>query len=625
MPRLARTVVVALALVACASTGFGQTIDYRLSFPQREHHLMHVVLTLADLSQAPLELHMSRSSPGRYAIHEFAKNVFDVRITDGAGRSLAATRPNPQEWRVAMHPSTVHVEYTIFGDRVDGTYLGVDTTHAHFNMPAVFMWARGLDLRPITVHFEQPQGTSWRVATQLLPGPDPFTFTAPNLQYLMDSPTEFSAFAERTFTVDDGGRARTYRFTAHHDGTDAELDGLVKDVEKIVREERTVFGEYPDYEAGRYTFIADYLPWDHGDGMEHRNSTFITSSRSIRSDRADLLDTVAHEFFHQWNVERIRPKGLEPFDFDDANMSGNLWLAEGFTNYYGPLEQLRAGVTMLRDFLDDMGSAVNTVINAPGRRVHTAEEMSQMAPFVDSATAIDPTDFPNTYTSYYTWGSVIGMGLDLELRERSQGRITLDDFMRAMWRKFGKPGGRQPGYVDHPYTIEDAKDVLAQVSGDAAFARDFFAKFVQGHDVEDFARLLTAAGLQLRPVAAGQAYAGGLALSDGAGGARIASAVLTGSPAYVAGLERDDVITAVDGRKVENAGELTTAIRARRPGDVIRVTFERHGQRSSTSIKLIEDPRVRIVADEDLGTTPSEAQRRFRDAWLSSQSTRNTF
>src|SRR3984893_10307014 len=145
----------------------------------------------------------------------------------------------------------------------------------------------------------------------------------------MESPAEFGFVAIRQFAV--GGRA--FRFALHHAGTDAELDGFVRDVEKIVRKEGEIFGEYPAYEPGSYTFLADYLPNAAGDGMEHRDSTVMTSSGSIRSDRVELLDTVAHEFFHSWNVERIRPRSLEPFDFERANMSGELWLAEGFTQY----------------------------------------------------------------------------------------------------------------------------------------------------------------------------------------------------------------------------------------------------------------------------------------------------
>jgi predicted metalloprotease with PDZ domain len=616
---------VLLLIAAAATTAFAQApVAYRLTFPEPEHRWMQVEVTFPDLPAAPLELHMSRSSPGRYALHEFAKNVYDVRISDTAGIALRVTRPNPQQWVVAQHPAAVRVSYRVFGDRIDGTYLSIDSTHAHVNMPSALMWARGLQDRPVSVRFEPPTGVTWRVATQLFPGPDERTFTAPNLQYLMDSPSEFSGFALRTFTVRDGSRSPTFRLAIHHDGDEAELDAFARDVEKIVREERGVYREYPAYDVGTYTFIADYLPWASGDGMEHRNSTIVTLAGSIRADRASLLGTIAHEFFHSWNVERIRPKSLEPFNFDEANMSGELWLAEGFTNYYGPLVLQRAGLTDLAAFAATVGSAINNVTLSPGRQIRTAEEMSQMAPFVDAAAVIDRTNVANTLISYYTWGEAIALGLDLTLRERSGGKVSLDDFMRAMWEKFGKPGGRAPGYVDHPYTIADAKAILAAIAGDAAFADDFFARFIQGHEVVNYARLLSDAGLVLRPRAPQDGFAGELRLQDAPGGVRIASSVLFGSPAYEAGLERDDVIVAVDAAVATRAEDVDAAIRAARPGASLAVTYLRRNQRVTSMIRVVADPRVEVVPAERAGQTLTDAQRRFRDAWLRSEAG-NTF
>src|SRR4029079_3935831 len=312
-----------LLLISVPPPALAQTpVSYRLTFPEPEHRWMQVEAAFADLSSEPLALHMSRASPGRYALHEFAKNVFDVEATDPAGASLAVTHTAPHQWVVTTHPSTVRITYRVFGDRTDGTYLSIDPAHAHINMPAALMWARGLETRPVNVRFEPPAGSGWRVATQLFPSSDAQTFTAPNLQYLMDSPSELSSFALRAFTVADGQRQPMFRIAIHHEGDEAELDGLVRDVEKIVREERGVYGEFAPYDGGTYTFIADYLPWANGDGMEHRNSTILVSSSSLRTNRAGLLSTLSHEFFHSWNVERIRPKSLEPFNFDDENMSG---------------------------------------------------------------------------------------------------------------------------------------------------------------------------------------------------------------------------------------------------------------------------------------------------------------
>jgi predicted metalloprotease with PDZ domain len=623
--RQLRLLLAVLLVLAAPAVGWAQAaIAYRISFAEAQHRLMQVEVTFTEVPAGPLQVRMSRSSPGRYAIHEFAKNVFDVRITDTAGRTLAVSRPNPHQWDVTGHQGTVRVTYRIFGDRVDGTYLGVDSTHAHINIPSALMWARGLEQRPATVRFEPPAGSGWRVGTQLLPGADQFTFTAPNLQYLMDSPTEVSAFALRTFTVSEVPASPTFRIVLHHTGTDQDLDAYAGDVQKIVREMRHVFGEYPAFEGNTYTFIADYLPWASGDGMEHRNSTILTSAASLRGNRLGLLGTVSHEFFHVWNVERIRPRSLEPFNFEDANMSGELWLAEGFTSYYGPLVLMRSGITELRDFVEEMGDTINQVLTSPGRGVRSPEEMSRFAPFVDAATSIDPTSFDNTFISYYTWGEALGLGLDLALRARSDGvgenTVTLDHFMRALWVKHGKPGGRAPGLVDNPYTMADLRAALADVSGDAAFANNFFDRYIQGREVVDYAPLLARAGLTLRLRQPGRATAGDWRLQDVQGRPRIADIVPLGSPAYDAGLDRDDIIVAVAGANVSSAVDVDRAIAARRPGDRLQVTYDRRGQRLMTTIQLAQDPAVELVANEAAGQAVSAQQMSFRNAWLSSRS-----
>ncbi len=310
-------------------------VSYRLSVPEPEHRWMQVEATFSGVPDGPLELRMSRSSPGRYSLHDFAKNLYDLHATNAAGAPLTVAHPNPQEWDVSNHAGTVRVTYCVFGDRTDGTYLSVDSTHAHINMPSALMWARGFELRPITIRFEPPAGTAWRVGTQLMLGPDANTFTAPNLQYMMDSPAEFSAFSLRTFTVAGVAGSPTFRVALHHTGTDQELDEFALGVERIVGEARYIFGEYPAYEGHTYTFIADYLPWANGDGMEHRNSAILTHTSSLRTNREGLLGTVAHaaleavgarELCLRWgsetqrlaNLERLRSQAVRYADLCEA-------------------------------------------------------------------------------------------------------------------------------------------------------------------------------------------------------------------------------------------------------------------------------------------------------------------
>jgi predicted metalloprotease with PDZ domain len=604
-------VLTLVALIAAAAAA-PAPIAYTVAFPAPQHHYAQVEIVLPDLPAPPLQLRMSRSSPGRYSLHEFAKNVFDVHAFAPDGRELAVAHPNPHEWDVPQHPAQVRVTYKVFGNRVDGTYLGIDASHAHMNMPATFMWARGLEVRPIRVTFTPPQGLPWKPATQLFTTDDPWTFTAPNLQYLMDSPTELSDQAFRSFKVrNPDGKEFTIRTAVHHDATDAEVDEYAAGAEKIVREHGAVFGEFPEFDGGTYTFLGDYLPWGGGDGMEHRNSTVVAEGASIRHNVASVLDTVAHEFFHTWNVERIRPKTLEPFNLDEANMSGELWLAEGFTQYYGQLVMARAGLASADQTLLSLANSALSVAASPAHRFRSAVEMSQMAPFTDAARANDPTNFAYSFINYYPYGSALALALDLSLRERSAGKVTLDDYMRAMWRVHGKPAA-VPGYVEKPYTLADARARLAEVS-DRAFADAFFDRFVEGREVPDYAALLASAGVAVRP-RGNEAWTG--AAIDAAGRVTALRGLIDwGTPAFEAGLEHEDVLTSIDGKPFS-----PSLMKDRKPGDTVTFTVKhRGGVEGKGTLKFAADPSRQAVLDESGGKPLTAEQKAFRAAWLGSQ------
>ncbi len=596
-----------------------QPVQYRASFTAPEHHYADVEVVFRGVPAGTLELRMSRSSPGRYAIHEYAKNVFDVKAIDGKGRSLVLVRPNPYQWNVAGHDGTVRVTYRVFGNIVDGTYLGIDSSHAHMNMPATFMWARGFDARPIRITFAPPGGSTWKVATQLFPTEDAFTFTAPNLQYFMDSPTEVSNFSVRSFRVrNPDGREFTVRAAIHHDADDAAMDAYIEGTQKIVREQGAVFGEYPEFETGTYTFLGDYLPWGGGDGMEHRNSTVVAAPVSLRDPQTvrQVLGTVSHEFFHAWNVERIRPRSLEPFNFEEANMSGELWIAEGFTQYYGSLTMSRAGLSPQDRTLTGLVASALNVASSPGRRLRTVVEMSQLAPFTDAARSVDPTNFNYSFVSYYPFGAALALALDLELRTRSAGRLSLDDYMRAMWNVHGKPGGPQPGLVAKPYTLRDARDRLAEVSGDRAFADGFFAKYVEGRDIPDYAKLLAPAGVIVRK--RGGAWIGAqmerAGSSPNADPARVAAPVAFDTPAFKAALDVGDTIVTIDGKP---GAELPAVLKAHKPGDTVEIEFTRRSRETvKTTITLGEDGSLEGMLAETAGGTLTAEQKAFRAAWL---------
>ena len=595
---------------------------YRLSFPTPQHRWLAVSVEFSDLTNDPLHVRMSSASPGRYARHEFSKNIIDIVFTGVADSTTTVQPLGLGHWKVTDHGGTVRVQYRIFGDRVDGTYLGIDSTHAHLNLPATLIWAEGLEARSARVILTPPpDAVDWNVATQLFPTPDPLVFTAPNLAYLFDSPIEYGPFSERIFSVRDPGVPAyqpSFRVAVHHNGSSEDLNIFTESVERVVRETVAIFGEFPRFETDTYTFIADYLPSASFDAMEHRNSTVLTAKGGIRlpADRTDRLGAVAHEFFHAWNVERIRPRSLEPFDFTGSNISGDLWLAEGVTNYYGALVLQRAGLVSLEATLDRFARVINTTTHGAGRQLRSVVEMSQMAPFTDAATAIDPTNFENTFISYYVWGEAIGLGLDLALREYTDNQVSADDYMRALWQRFGRPEGAIAGVVDYPYSSLEAREVLGVVARSETFADDFFARYIDGRGIVDYEALLRSAGIAVRQVNPTGALLGGNVFGNGL---RVVQMTRYGSPLHEAGINKGDVIISVDGERTASPADIERLMQDKRPGDRLLIGFRRDGTLRQTTVEAVADERITLVARETIGEPLTAAQRAFRESWLGSQ------
>lgn len=599
-----------LALLLLTAPLAAQPVAYDVSWPRAAAHETEIAATFSGLDAAPLAVVMSQSSPGRYAIHQFAKNVFAVSATDGAGRPLPVARVTPSEWSVGGHDGTVTFRYTLYSNRADGTYAGVDSTHAHYNMPAAFVWARGLEARPVRLTVHPVHG--WRVATQLQPTDDPWTFAAPDLADFMDSPLELS---DHQLVEWDQGGAR-YRLALHHLGTEAEGEAYAEMARRVIAEQAAVFGAYPAFDHGTYTFLADYLPWVAGDGMEHRNSTILTSTRSLEGDGAlGVLGTLAHEHFHAWNMERLRDAALEPFDFTGPNLSENLWFGEGFTSYYDGLTRVRAGLMPVEAYASEIAGPLDYVLNSPARAYRGPAEMSRMATFVDAGTSIDEAAFGTTFVSYYSWGEILGLGLDLALRQR-YGR-TLDDYMRAMWEGFGQH--QTATTPARPYTRADLERVLGEVSGDPAFAADVFARYIDRGEAMDYATLLAPVGMVLRPARPEAGSIGRLALADGDGGVEVVAPVPPGTPAYRAGLSSGDRIVRIDGVDVSTAAAVESALARRRPGSAVTLTVEQRGALKKARLTLAADPTLEVVTFEAAGQPVTPAIRAAREAWLGSK------
>ena len=601
----------AIALIAMGSAVAQEEphVVYAASFENAAHHEAKISVSFKDIGAAPLELRMARSSPGRYAIHEFAKNVYAVSAVGGDGQSLTVTRTNPYSWRIEDHDGSATVSYTLYADHGDGTYSQIDETHAHLNIPATFMWAPGFETRAITVSFTPPD-PNWKAATQLQSTRRALTFTAPDLQYFMDSPIELSNFDLREWRIGDGANQQTVRIAVHHMGDNNDVDRFAEKAEKIVAEQISLFGEAPAFDHGVYTFIADYLPWMDGDGMEHRNSTILTQNESLIEADFSQIDTLSHEFLHVWNVERIRPAELEPFDFTKANSTPSLWFAEGFTSYYGPLTIRRAGLSSIDDYLEEMSGRFSFVINAPGRQFDSPQGMSLRAPFADAATAVDPTNFTNTFASYYSYGAIVALALDLTIREQFPD-LSLDDYMRHLWRAYGKS--------EKPYTHQDLRDALGDVTGDNTFADAFFSQHIENGDLPDFAPLLAQAGLEVRRKNQGDAWLGRIRFEDEDNGLKIASNTRIGSPLYEAGLDRGDVITRIGGARTNSKRSWERALKRHKPGDTVTIDYHQRGRDLSAEVTFAEDETLEIArmdkgADQQGAVT--EAQKQFRNDWL---------
>jgi predicted metalloprotease with PDZ domain len=585
------------------------SVRYELRFPNAVHHEAEVRTTFTGVRGRVLEVVMSRSSPGRYALHEFAKNIYNVRATDDAGKHLKVTRPTPYQWNVETSRGTVVIDYTLFGDRADGTYDAIDPSHAHLNPPATFVWARGFERSPVSVKIEIPAASGWTVATQLAQG-EGATWTAPSLGALMDAPIEIGPHMLREWNA-DGAR---FRLALHSQASDDMVDRFQRMCEAVVLEEEGVFGAFPKYDTGSYTFLVDYLPYVSGDGMEHRNSTVITSAQALtRQSAPQLIESVAHEFFHSWNVKRIRPRSLEPFDFERANISGELWFAEGFTDYYGPLALTRADLMARDEFLAVVGNAVNTALTAPGREVFSAVDMSRRAAFADGAASVDPQNQANIYISYYTYGRAIALGIDLAIRSRFPGK-SLDDWMRAMWR-------RHPD-VQQPYIEQDLEQALADTTGNSEFAKEIFQRHIDGLEPMEYAALLAPAGFVLQSAAAGKAWIGTPPMSFSERGIDINGSTLRGSPLYIAGIDRGDRIVEADGKILKTRQDFNDLVASHRPGDRGTLTVEARTGRKQVDIVWAQSPDVEIVSFEKAGRQVTPEIAAFREAWLGSKALR---
>ena len=382
----------------------------------------------------------------------------------------------------------------------------------------------------------------------------------PNWDVLIDTPTEIAPdWTEDVFQVD----GKTYRVIVHSFGNEgAKRPALVRDIEKIVRAEVAMWGP-PEFDS--YTFLLHFAnDGRSGDGMEHLTSTQIIQSGVLAdaSTYEEALDTVSHEFFHVWNVKRLRPIEFGPWDFTRPANTRGLWIAEGITNYYGHLMQRRAGIWDDKHLFDALMKQIDDVDNSPGSRLMSAEESSLSAPFIDDAVHAQETNLQNTSISYYPKGEILGVVLDLLIRGRTNGKASLDDVMRRMYQEFYLQSPNASYYLrGRGYLNEDFERVTSQVAG--SDMSDFFKRYTRGVETPPYEEAFAQVGLRFVREPRSPVTVGIGADESERTNFKIASVRLN-SPAAAAGLQEGDVITSFGGGKLnpanllENCGSLQT-------------------------------------------------------------------
>jgi predicted metalloprotease with PDZ domain len=593
-------------------------IAYRLLMTQPASHLFDVSVEVSGLEGVDhLDFQMPRWSPGRYAVFDFAKNVQQVKAMGHCGqgercgwKEYPVERLDTQTWRVGVRGlAEISISYRVFGDDLSGTFSQLNERHANFNGGSVFVYVVGHKQDPISLKIGAPAG--WKIINAYSANTDQTDFQFPNYDVMIDTPTEAAPdFTVQTFEVE----GKTYRVVVHSLGAEGgRRDELLKAVERIVRAEVATM---PAPEFQQYTFLFHFDPASRrGDGMEHLNSTQIIETGAL-ADREVLdsaIDTAAHEFFHVWNVKRLRPAGLGPWDFTRPVVTRGLWIAEGFTNYYGKLSERRSGLWTDEDLFKSYAGAIGGIENAPGSKLTSAVEASVLAPFIDRASSDQHTNLSETIISYYPKGETLALPLDLLIRGRSKGRASLDEVMRRAYEEFYLKSPNDSYYLKgRAYTVEDFQRVASEVAG--FDLSDFFARHVYGVEPPPYEEALAYVGLRLVRTLEQRRQNAGLTL--GAGDTprqpRV-TAVQKASPAEFAGLKTGDVLVSVGGKEVSAADWLE--VLNSNPDARVPLVVLRAGQTLTLDLALPaaqERTAYRIEKDEKA----SPEARALREAWL---------
>jgi predicted metalloprotease with PDZ domain len=568
------------------------TIHYQVAMPQPENHLFEVTLHLVGYPFSILDLKLPVWTPGSYLVREYAKHLQGFTAFSN-NKPLNWRKISKNHWQVETNNvSEVTIKYRIFANELTVRTNHLDSTHGYFNGAALFFRLPKFDKQPIFVTIVTPR-SEWQVTTALPPVPGQAnTFCALDFDTLVDSPFEIGSHQLYHFQVLD----KPHELAIWGRGN-CQVQQMIADISKIIEVEAQMFGGLP-YE--RYVFLVHLFAQAYG-GLEHKNSCSLIYQRFGFRDREKydrFMQLVAHEFFHLWNVKRIRPKELEVFDYDQENYTSCLWFCEGTTSYYDLLIPLRAGIYDVKSFLNNWGKEITRYLTTPGRKVQPLSESS-----FDAWIKLYRQDANsgNSQISYYLKGEMVSLLLDLLIRSRHNNKRSLDDVMLQMWHKFGKN--------EIGYTSEQLQEVIASVAG--VDLSDFFKRYIDGTEELPFNQYLEPFGLQLVAQTETEPYLGVRVGSEN--GRDIIKFVEADSPAQLAGIDPGDELLAIDGIKV-TANQLSDRLKDYQPQDIIQIAVFHQDELRIYPVTLASPPASKYHVQPVVN--PSATQKQNFDRWL---------
>ncbi|MBC7418016.1 MAG: M61 family metallopeptidase [Pedobacter sp.] len=581
-------------------------IGFEVSFKEPQAHYAEVKMNISGLVKDYVDVKMPVWTPGSYLIREFEKSVEDFGATS-SGKALKVEKVRKNIWRIFSEKAQdIQIIYRVYAFEISVRTPFIDESHAFLSPTGIFMYPDGMIQSPSTVTIV-PYKSWTTVSTGLSPVEGKkFTYVAPNFDLLFDSPIEVG-----NQDVFEFNAAGVRHEVAMYGGGNYDKEKLKVDLAKIVEQETAVYGENPNK---HYVFIVHNYA-KGGGGLEHLNSTTLGASRmgyATESGYKSFLGLVAHEYHHLWNVKRLRPIALGPFDYDRENYTTNLWIAEGFTSYYENKYMLRAGFTTNEEFLSALTSAVATIKNSIGAKYQSAAAASYDAWII----GYRPNEnSKNNSISYYSKGEVIGILMDLEIIHATKGTKSLDDVMKAMYLQCKK--------LDRGYTDAEFKAMVEKISGENF--TDFWAKYVNGVDDIDYNKYFEYVGVTISSENAtpNKPYTGVAATLTNS--AITVSGIDKDSPAWLSGLNVNDEIFKIDDLSLQEVFanvKLTSpridldtipAVTNKAIGEKISISVNRDGIEKTFDLKLQENPNVRLKAHIDPKQTA--AQKAAFDKW----------